>query len=224
MKSLIIDTSSTAASVALFKDGKMVGDVFVNDTTTHSQKLMPIVHDLLTQMHTKISDIDAYYVCEGPGSFTGVRIGIATVKGFAQPFNKPVYTFPSMFLIASGAKHHDGLIVPVIDAKREEVYYGVYSWDGDLLSTLEEGVESLEQLLIYLEEKYPGQHILLLGDATTSYPKVFENHTTFVLGSSMDGIPKASNLAISSLVLDEASTVYSAKANYMRKSQAERDR
>jgi len=198
--------------------------VFVNDKATHSQKLMPIVHDLLTQMHTKISDIDAYYVCEGPGSFTGVRIGIATVKGFAQPFDKPVYTFPSMFLIASGAKHHDGLIVPVIDAKREEVYYGVYSWDDGFLSTLEEGVESLEQLLTYLEEKYPGQNILLLGDAITSYPNIFETHETFLLGSSVDGVPKASNLAITSLAIDETSTVYSAKANYMRKSQAERDR
>lgn len=224
MKSLIIDTSSTAASAALFEDGNMIGEVFVNDKATHSQKLMPIVHDLLTQMHTKISDIDAYYVCEGPGSFTGVRIGIATVKGFAQPFNKPVYTFPSMFLIASGAKHHDGLIVPVIDAKREEVYYGVYSWDDGFLSTLEEGVESLEQLLTYLEEKYHGQNILLLGDAITSYPKVFENHEAFNLGSSVDGVPKASNLAIASLAVDESSTVYSAKANYMRKSQAERDR
>lgn len=224
MKSLIIDTSSSAASVALFEDGNMIGEVFVNDKATHSQKLMPIVHDLLTQMHTKISDIDAYYVCEGPGSFTGVRIGIATVKGFAQPFNKPVYTFPSMFLIASGAKHHDGLIVPVIDAKREEVYYGVYSWDDGFLSTLEEGVESLEQLLTYLEEKYPGQNILLLGDAITSYPNVFENHETFLLGLSVDGVPKASNLAIASLAVDESSTVYSAKANYMRKSQAERDR
>jgi tRNA threonylcarbamoyladenosine biosynthesis protein TsaB len=202
----------------------MVGEVFVNDTTTHSQKLMPIVHELLTQTGTKISEIDAYYVCEGPGSFTGVRIGIATVKGFAQPFNKPVYTFPSMFLIASGARYHEGLIVPVIDAKREEVYYGVYSWDDGALSTLEEGVESLEQLLVYLEEKYPGQSILLLGDAITSYPKVFENHTTFNIGSSVDGVPKASNLAIKSLVTDESSTVYSAKANYMRKSQAERDR
>jgi tRNA threonylcarbamoyladenosine biosynthesis protein TsaB len=224
VKSLIIDTSSSAASAALFEDGNIIGEVFVNDKATHSQKLMPIVHDLLTQMHTKISDIDAYYVCEGPGSFTGVRIGIATVKGFAQPFNKPVYTFPSMFLIASGAKHHEGLIVPVIDAKREEVYYGVYSWDDGFLSTLEEGVESLEQLLTYLEEKYPGQNMLLLGDAITAYPNVFENHETFLLGSSTEGVPKASDLAIASLAVDESSTVYSAKANYMRKSQAERDR
>lgn len=224
MKSLIIDTSSTAASAALFEDGNMIGEVFVNDKATHSQKLMPIVHDLLTQTQTKISDIDAYYVCEGPGSFTGVRIGIATVKGFAQPFNKPVYTFPSMFLIASGAKHHEGLIVPVIDAKREEVYYGVYSWDDGFLSTLEEGVESLEQLLTYLEEKYPGQNILLLGDAITSYPNVFENHGTYLLGSLSEGVPKASNLAMASLAADESATVYSAKANYMRKSQAERDR
>jgi len=129
-----------------------------------------------------------------------------------------------MFLIASGARYHEGLIVPVIDAKREEVYYGVYSWDDGALSTLEEGVESLEQLLVYLEEKYPGQNILLLGDAITSYPNVFKNHATFNLGSSVDGVPKASNLAITSLAMDESSTVYSAKANYMRKSQAERDR
>jgi len=224
VKSLIIDTSSTAASAALFEDTTLVGDIFVNDTTTHSQKLMPIVHDLLTQTGTKLSEIDAYYVCEGPGSFTGVRIGIATVKGFAQPFKKPVVTFPSMFLIASGAKHHEGLIVPVIDAKREEVYYGVYSWDDGTLSTLEEGVEALEQLLTYLEEKYPGEPMLLLGDATSSYPHLFEKHTGFLLGTMIEGIPRASNLAISSLPLDAASTVYLAKANYMRKSQAERDR
>ncbi len=224
MKALIIDTSSSAASAALYEDGQIVGEVFVDDTTTHSQKLMPIVHDLLTQTGTKISEVDAYYVCEGPGSFTGVRIGIATVKGFAQPFQKPVVTFPSMFLIASGAKQHEGLIVPVIDAKREEVYYGVYSWDEGVLSTLEEGVEPLEQLLVYLEEKYPGEKLLLLGDAITSYPLIVEGHPTFALGSKDLGVPRASNLAIASMAIDETATVFSAKANYMRKSQAERDR
>ncbi len=223
MKSLVIDTSSSAASAAVFEDGVMLGDVFINDTTTHSQKLMPIVHEVLMKTQTKISDIDVYYVCEGPGSFTGVRIGIATVKGFAQPFQKPVVTFPSMFLIASGVKNHEGLIVPVIDAKRGEVYYGVYAWESGVLCTLEEGVEPLEDLLPYLEEKY-SRELLLVGDALLSYPLIIEKHPRFVLGSSDAGMPRASNLEVTSLKRDETSTVFSAKANYMRKSQAERDR
>jgi tRNA threonylcarbamoyladenosine biosynthesis protein TsaB len=185
---------------------------------------MPLVHALLTQLNLEISDMDDYYVCEGPGSFTGVRIGIATVKGFAQPFGKPVHGFSSMFLIASGVKHFEGVIVPLIDAKRGDVYYGVYEWNGDVLSTNEEGVEPLEQLLPYLEEKYPGQSILLLGDALKSYPDAYGNGLNFILGTTYESVPKASNLVMTSMSKSPDASAYTIKANYMRKSQAERDR
>lgn len=223
MKALVIDTSSTAASVALFSDNQLLGSFFTNTKQTHSQKLMPIVHALLEQTDTRVSDIDAYYVCEGPGSFTGVRIGIATVKGFAQPFGAPVHAFSSMFLIASGIRRHEGIIIPLIDAKRGDVYYGVYEWDGDRLMTLEEGVEPLEQLLVYLEDKYPSQSKLLVGDAMVSYPDAFKTADNFLVGHLDEGVPKASNLSVESVECDETATVYNIKANYMRKSQAERD-
>lgn len=220
---MVVDTSSTAASVAVFNEEGVVGEIAVNTGQTHSQKLMPLVHGLMTQLNLNISDLDGYFVCEGPGSFTGVRIGIATVKGFAQPFNKPVQGFSSMFLIASGVKHFEGIIVPLIDAKRGDVYYGVYEWNGDALCTNEEGVEPLEQLLPYLEEKYPGQSILLLGDALKLYPDAYGSGLNFILGSTYESVPKASNLAIKSMVTSPDASAYTIKANYMRKSQAERD-
>lgn len=223
MKSLVIDTSSTAASVALFEDGQVLGSFFTNTKQTHSQKLMPVVHAVLEQTGTQISDIEAYYVCEGPGSFTGVRIGIATVKGFAQPFGVPVHPYSSMFLIACGVTQKDCLIVPVIDAKRGDVYYGVYRWDGDRLSTLEEGIEPLEQLLIALDERYHGQTKRVVGDAINAYPDVFRNTERCLLGSEGEGVPNAFNLSIQSMALDPNASVYNIKANYMRKSQAERD-
>lgn len=223
MNRLVIDTSSTAASVALFRGEDVVGEFFINSKQTHSQKLMPIVDALLKQTDMPIKDIDAFYVCEGPGSFTGVRIGIATVKGFAQPQNKPVQSFSSMFLIASGVRHFEGVIVPIIDAKRSDVYYGVYEWVSGKLVTREEGIEGIKELLIYLEETYIGQSILLIGDAIDAYPDAFGGGLNLVIGKREEGVPKASNLAIGSVETSDASTVYSVKANYMRKSQAERD-
>ena len=236
MKRLVIDTSSTAASAALFEDEQIMGEVFINSAHTHSQKLMPIIDVLMKQTGTRIRDIDAYYVCEGPGSFTGVRIGIATVKGFAQPYKKPVYGFSSMYLIACGLKHHKGLIVPIIDAKREDVYYGVYEWCSEefgKLEILEEGVESLSSLLVYLQDKYPSREILLVGDAIENYAEIVQSiiepietasgTQPFVLGSPMDALPKASNLMIKANESLTDTDVYTIRAKYMRKSQAERD-
>ena len=83
MKILSVDTSATAASVALSEEGKLIGDTFINTSLTHSQTLIPMVEQLLNNTKTEISDIDAIAVNAGPGSFTGVRIGVAAVKGLA---------------------------------------------------------------------------------------------------------------------------------------------
>jgi tRNA threonylcarbamoyladenosine biosynthesis protein TsaB len=229
MKVLVIDTSSMAASTAIFEDQTLIKECFLNTKETHSQKIMPLVDAVMVQTQTKVSDIDAYYVCEGPGSFTGVRIGIATAKGLAQPFGKPIYGFSSMFLIASGFKGVDGLIIPMIDAKRMDVYYGVYEWQGDTLATLEEGVAPLETLLEALQDKYPNQKLTIAGDALTAYPAVFESpkilgeSTSLILAIEADSSPRAGNIAISSVVTPDSASVHTIRANYMRKSQAERD-
>lgn len=229
MKALVIDTSSTAASVAVFNDQQLLGEVFINSKNTHSQKLMPIIEVLMSQTELKIKEIDAFYVCEGPGSFTGVRIGIATVKGFAQPFSKPIYGFTSMYLMACGYKHHTGLIVPIIDAKREDVYFGVYEWREGQVETLEEGVESLTSLLEYLKDKYPATEILLVGDAIVNYKDQLQANlacggdASFILGNENELYAKASNYIFPESIEGQQTNVHTIRANYMRKSQAERD-
>jgi len=142
-KVMVIDTSSSAASIAVFENDILIGESGLHSKTTHSIKFMPLLDALMKQLELKISDIDAYYVCEGPGSFTGVRIGISTVKGFAQPFQTPIYTFTSMYLLASAMRHVEGLIVPMIDAKRSEVYYGFISVRTDPLYALKKVLHPL---------------------------------------------------------------------------------
>lgn len=220
---LAIDTSSNAASAALFKDNRLLGEFVVNTAQTHSQKLLPIVDSLLTQTNTPIADIDAYYVCEGPGSFTGVRIGIANVKGFAQPRDKKVYGYSSMFLIACNFRYFEGYILSVIDAKRGDVYYGVYAWANDQLVMHEEGIEALETLLSQIEQKYVDKPIILVGDAIKSYPESL-NTWNGKLCKDEDAIQRVGNLHISSIVTNGDGSVFDIKANYMRKSQAERDK
>ena len=225
MKYMVIDTSSKAASTAIFQDQELLGSCLVNTTMTHSQKLMPLIHTVLEQTQLKVGDIDAYYVCEGPGSFTGVRIGIATIIGLAQPTKKEMYTFSSMFLLASGIRNHRGLIVSLIDAKRTDVYFGVYTWREGTLMTLEEGVEALPTLLEVLSEKYPNESILFVGDALIQYAEAFENlkHSSCLLATVNESIPRADQLAIASVPVASKTDVSHVKANYMRKSQAERD-
>lgn len=223
MKTLIIDTSSTSASSAIFESNQMLGEVTVHTALTHSQKLMPVVDAVLKQTELSLNEIDTFAVCEGPGSFTGVRIGLAAVKGFALPTDKPIYTYSSMMLLASGVKAYPHHIIAVIDAKRSDVYYGIYHWEGEKLITIEESVDGFEALIERLNAVKGYEHALLLGDATINYPEIADQWRGILADQSLS-IQRAGNLNLSSVLEKSAETAYTAKANYMRKSQAERDR
>ncbi len=223
MTVLAIDTSSSAASAALFKEDNLLGEFVVNTALTHSQKLLPIVDALLNQTNAKISEIDAYYVCEGPGSFTGVRIGIANVKGFAQPFDKKVFGYSSMFLLACNFRYYEGYIITAIDAKRGDVYYGIYSWQNEKLITHEEGIESLEMLIEQVEVKYHDKAKILAGDVIRIYPEIIGNWKGKI-SRDVDCVQRVGNLHLPSIVNRDEGSVFEIKANYMRKSQAERDK
>lgn len=219
---MVIDTSSSAASVAVFENGVLIGESGLHSKTTHSIKFLPLLDALMKQLELKISDIDAYYVCEGPGSFTGVRIGLSTVKGFALPFIRPIYTFTSMYLLASALRHVDGLIIPMIDAKRSEVYYGVYKWEMGVLVCLEEGVESVTELHQVVKEKYASDHYTWIGDGVVNYRELLQFEANDVIGSTYDAAQSAGKLAIENYK-GTPQNAFTVKANYMRKSQAERD-
>lgn len=121
MKILGIDTSAKTSSVGIVEDGKVVDEVFVNEGLTHSETIMPMIDKLLKQNNISVDDIDAYAVNNGPGSFTGVRIGVAVVKGMAFKDNKDCYEVSTLDSIAYNCIYKDGKVVSCIDARRNQV-------------------------------------------------------------------------------------------------------
>ncbi|MBS7525771.1 tRNA (adenosine(37)-N6)-threonylcarbamoyltransferase complex dimerization subunit type 1 TsaB [Fusibacter paucivorans] len=229
MKLLGIDTSTQTASVAIFENGNILGEMLLNTPLTHSQKLMPMVESLMAQLSLKIKDLDGYYVTTGPGSFTGVRIGVSTVKAFAQAHQKPIVTMSSTALLALGNLQHEGIIVSLLDAKRENVYGGIYRSDGTELETVYEGIATLAEVHQMLETDFSAERILIVGEATSIYPDFFDtmismwNKNNYLFGKQRHNIINATSFCHLAFETAEHHTYLDITANYMKKSQAERD-
>lgn len=126
---LAIDTTTAACSVALARSGELVAEVTTVIPRSHSQRLLPLVDGLFQETPCSIADVDALAVSRGPGSFTGLRIGLATVRGLALALDKPVTGVCTLEVLAHGAGAR-GLICPVLNARREQVYTALYRADG----------------------------------------------------------------------------------------------
>ena len=124
MKILAIDSTALVASVAICEDEVLLGEVTLNNGNTHSETLLPTVEFLLSHLSLTRDDIDLFALSEGPGSFTGVRIGAATVKGLAFGTRKPCVGVSTLEALAYNLRSHDGLICPVMNARRKQVRSG----------------------------------------------------------------------------------------------------
>ena len=138
MKILGIDTSSMAASVAVIEDNKLICEYTINTKKTHSQKLMPMIENMLNLSDLNVREIDAIAVCEGPGSFTGLRIGMATAKAIAHVNDIPVIGVNSLEVLAANMNLCDKKICPILDAQRNQVYTGRYHYEGTKLVEIKE--------------------------------------------------------------------------------------
>ena len=127
MRILAIDTTASPVSAALLKDGFLEGEFFLNVKTTHSQTLMPTVEALLKMTNTDISDIDVFAVDAGPGSFTGVRIGVASVKGMTMPLDKPCAAVSTLEAMAFSMPYREGIVCAAMDARCAQVYNALFS-------------------------------------------------------------------------------------------------
>lgn len=132
MKILAIDTATTVCSVAVLENTEVLSSQTIDDEKTHSQKLMPMIEDLLSSLHLSLQDIDLFGVDIGPGSFTGIRIGIATVKAFADVYNKPICGISSLESFAYSVTNANSYICSLIDAKHDNVYYGVFKYTNNM--------------------------------------------------------------------------------------------
>ena len=126
LKILALECSGAAASSALLIDGVLVAEAFTNAKITHSQTLLKMTSDMLNSAKVEIKDIDGFAISAGPGSFTGVRIGISAVKGLAQPFNKPCVAVSSLSAIAENFKSQNCLVCAVLDARCNQVYDALF--------------------------------------------------------------------------------------------------
>lgn len=227
MKILAFETSAKAASVALMENGKLLGESYQNTGLTHSQTLMVMAEDLLKTAGLTAQDVEAVAVAAGPGSFTGVRIGVAAAKGFAWGAQLPCYGVSTLEAMARNLGVWQGYVVPAMDARRSQVYTAVFHAEKGVLTRQEADMAiSLEEL----KEKIKNfeENVFLVGDgALLCYNTLLEEVPGLVLPPEHRMHQRAAGVALAAQVMaDNGDPGNGAELtpNYLRLSQAERER
>lgn len=224
MRILAIDTSTAAASSAIMEDGRLLCEFTINDGRKHSEKLMNIINIALENSGIEISQIDAFACSIGPGSFTGLRLGAAAVKGLGQAMNKPLIAVPTLEALAYNIFPCKGLICPMLDAQRKMVYSSLYRIEDNKLIKLEDyRAIDIDRLINRLEEY--GEEIVILGDGVPIFgQKLKDALPNVVEASSATLYPRASSVAALAEKLykeGKALNYNELELYYIRKSQAE---
>ena len=224
---LAFETSAKAASVALTQDGVLLGEAYQNTGLTHSQTLMVMAEDLLKQCSKAVADLDAVAVAEGPGSFTGVRIGVAAAKGLAWGGEKPCFGVSTLEAMAVSLGVWQGYICPCMDARRSQVYNAMfYVNQGKLERIREDRAIALSELGAELKEL--NEPIFLVGDGSRLTHKTLGGEIpNLILPPEHRMHQRAVGVAIVAEAKAAAGETGDAAAltpNYLRLSQAERER
>ncbi len=224
---LAFETSAKAASVALLDEHKLLGESYQNTGLTHSQTLMVMAEDLLKQCGKTVADVTAVAVAEGPGSFTGVRIGVAAAKGFAWGGELPCYGVSTLEAMAESLGIWEGYVCPCMDARRSQVYNSLFYVNrGDIQRVREDraiALADLKEELKTLEDP-----IFLVGDgANLAYNTLSGEVKNLVLPPEHRIHQRAAGVALLAGKKVAAGQIGDANAmtpNYLRLSQAERER
>ena len=220
------ETSAKAASVALFEGDKLLGEQYQNTGLTHSQTLLTMAQSALGSCGKQPRDVEAVAVAAGPGSFTGVRIGVAAAKGFAWGSQIPCYGVSTLEAMALSLGLWQGVICCVMDARRSQVYNALFRAEGGKLTRLTEdraiSLEELKKELKNLEES-----VFLVGDGSNLCYNTLQEECALVLPAEHRLHQRASGVALAAQLCIDAGQEGNAEAlqpNYLRLSQAERER
>ncbi len=222
MNILAIDTSNQPLSIAILKDKELVATITTNQAKNHSVTLMPQIANLLSSVGMKPTDIDRFVVAKGPGSYTGLRIGVTTAKTFAFTLTKELVGVSSLAVLADGINEEGTMIVPLFDARRGNVFAGVYSKAGiELVNVISDQHVSLVGLLEQIK-KY--KRLIFVGSDSHKFKKQILEQTSKeqqVAFSSMEtDYPQAYHLGL--LGLEEKPVeIHSFVPDYLRLTQAE---
>ena len=227
MRILAFETSAKAASVALTEDGKLLGESYQNTGLTHSQTLMVMAQDLLKSCGFTPSQVEGIAVAAGPGSFTGVRIGVAAAKGFAWGAQLPCWGVSTLEAMALNLGIHNGYVLPVMDARRAQVYNALFqAREGKLTRLCPDRAISLEEL--GREIKNLPEPVFLVGDGSVlCYNTLKEAVPALVLPPEHRMHQRATGVALAAQRMradGEGGNAAQLAPNYLRLSQAERER
>lgn len=229
LKILAVETTSPVLGAAVWENGRILGEYSLHSTKTHSQKLLPVVDALLSDCGYTVSEMDLFAVDLGPGSFTGVRIGAATVKGFAFAAGKPAVGCNSLEVLAMNLVSAEGaLLCPIVDARGGACYTALYRAEhGGLKELLPPCAEDIEPFLKGTLSEYQ-EPILFLGDGIFAYRELIEKErgtsARFANGAAAD-FRAASLCALAQEKAERGETTDAARLTpiYLRKPQAQRE-
>ncbi|MBQ7359616.1 MAG: tRNA (adenosine(37)-N6)-threonylcarbamoyltransferase complex dimerization subunit type 1 TsaB [Lachnospiraceae bacterium] len=237
MKILALDSSGMVASVALLTEEQLIGEYTINYKKTHSQTLLPMLNEVKQMTELDLAEIDAIAVAAGPGSFTGLRIGSATAKGLGLALNKPLISVPTLEGLAYQFWGSKDWICPIMDARRNQVYTGVYRFveteeQGEVSFSMEtlmpQSSMDVQELINWLNEHVEGK-VVFLGDGVPVYHKQIADglHKPYSLAPAHRNRQSAAALgmlAVEYFKQGKVETAAEHEPDYLRVSQAERER
>lgn len=228
MKILALDSSGLVASVAVLEDNTMLAEYTMNYKKTHSQTLLPMLDEMAKMIDLDLNSVDAIAVAGGPGSFTGLRIGSATAKGLGLALKKPLISIPTVDGLAYNLCGTDKIVCPLMDARRNQVYTGIYEFEGNELKVLKGqmavDLSEITELLNELERE-----VIFLGDGCPVYEEQLKELLKVPFSFAPAHMSRQRAGAVGALALCyakegkmESATEH--QPDYLRMSQAERER
>lgn len=228
MKILAIDSSGMVASAAVVEDDKVLAEFNVNNKKNHSTTLLPMIDTLKDFLQLDLETLDAVAVSKGPGSFTGLRIGSATAKGIALALEKPIVEISTIEAMAYQLFGTEKLVCPLMDARRNQVYTGVYRFSGrEIENAAEDMAVDIEEIIELINSK--NEPVIFLGDGVPVYKDVLEEKlcVPYEFALAFQNRQRAAALGILAIEYAKKGKITDPKMHrpqYLRLSQAERER
>ena len=227
MRILAIDSSSMVATVAVVTDGVLTAEYTINHKKTHSQTLLPMIDEIKKNIDLDMNTVDAIAIAGGPGSYTGLRIGSATAKGFGLALNIPIINIPTMDALAYNLFSSSFVICPIMDARREQVYTGIYKFNGTTMEVIKpQCIMMIRDLVKELNNM--SQAVMFNGDGVDAYKDIIEEEMTtehYYAPASVNRAKASSLASLAEIYYKEGKTETAAEhaPEYLRLSQAERE-
>ncbi len=228
MKVLAIECSGLVAGIAITEGENLLGEYTINYKKTHSQTILPMLDELAKMIELDLNTIDAIAVSNGPGSFTGLRIGSATAKGLGLALNKPIIPVPTVDALAYNLWGVQKQICPLMDARRQQAYTGLYAFsDGKFETLISQCAVDISEIVEKINETQKAT--IFLGDGVPVFQEYLSQHLTvpYMFAPASCNRQRAASVAVLAQKLYQAGIVESAaahKPDYLRLSQAERER